>query len=94
MLRDGLKVTFDGVREDSRCPIDALCVWAGDATVAVRLSQPPATLAERALHTQAGGSEAQYLDYLIKLVALAPYPRSDRQIRPADYVATLTVAAR
>ena len=94
ILRDGLKVTFDGVRSDSRCPMDALCVWAGDATVAVRLSQPPATQAERALHTDPSGSEAQYLAYVIKLVALAPYPRSDRQIRPDDYVATLTVAAR
>jgi hypothetical protein len=94
ILSDGLKVTFDGVRADSRCPMDALCVWAGDATVAVRLSQPPATQAERALHTDLTGSEAQYLSYVIKLVALAPYPRSDRQIRPVDYVATLTVAAR
>lgn len=93
-LTDGLKVTFDGVRADSRCPMDALCVWAGDATVAVRLSQPPASQAERALHTQAGGSEAQYLAYVIKLVALAPYPRSDRQIRPDDYVATLAVESR
>jgi len=74
--------------------MDALCVWAGDATVAVRLSQPPATQAERALHTDSSGSEAQYLSYVIKLVALAPYPRSDRQIQPDDYVATLTVAAR
>ena len=94
IVSDGLKVTFDGVRSDSRCPMDALCVWAGDATVAVRLSQPPATQAERALHTDPSGSEAQYLAYVIKLVALAPYPRSDRQIRPDDYVATLTVAAR
>ena len=93
-MSDGLKVTFDGVRADSRCPMDALCVWAGDATVAVRLSQPPATQAERALHTQAGGSEAQYLAYVIKLVTLAPYPRSDRQIRPDDYVATLAVESR
>ena len=93
ILRDGLKVRFDGVRADSRCPMDALCVWAGDATVAVRLSQPPATQAERALHTDPSKSEAHYLAYVIKLVALAPYPRSDRQIRPDDYVATLTVAA-
>ena len=87
-------MTFDGVRADSRCPMDALCVWAGDATVTVRLSQPAATQAERALHTQAGGSEAQYLAYVIKLVTLAPYPRSDRQIRPDDYVATLAVESR
>jgi hypothetical protein len=94
ILSNGLKVTFDGVRSDSRCPMDALCVWAGDAVITVSLSQPGAIAAERALHTDPTGSEAQYLSYVIKLAVLAPYPRSDRQIRPADYVATLTVAAR
>ena len=94
ILRDGLKVTFDEVRADSRCPIDALCVWAGDAVIAVSVSQPGANTAERALHTDPTGSEAQYLSYVIKLVVLAPYPRSDRQIRPDDYVATLAVTAR
>jgi hypothetical protein len=94
ILRDGLMVTFDGVRADSRCPMDALCVWAGDAVITVSVSQPGALTAERALHTDPTGSEAQYLGYVIKLITLAPYPRSDRQIQPDDYVATLAVAAR
>jgi hypothetical protein len=94
MLRDGLKVTFDRVQSDSRCPMDALCVWAGDAIITVWLSQPGGIQAEHALHTQPGGAEASYLAYVIKLVALAPYPRSDRQIRPDDYVATLMVEPR
>lgn len=93
-LQDGLKVTFDGVRSDSRCPMDVLCVWAGDAVVAVRLSSAAGSPAERELHTEHGGSEASYLAYVIKLVTLAPYPRSDRPIRPEEYVATLTVSAR
>jgi hypothetical protein len=94
MLRDGLTVTFDGVRSDSRCPMDALCVWAGDAIIAVRLSQPAGGQVERELHTDPSGSQASYLAYVIKLVALAPYPRSDRRIQPDDYVATLTVETR
>ena len=94
ILQDGLSVTFDAVRSDSRCPMDALCVWAGDAIVTVRLSQSAGSQVERELHTQPGGSEASYLAYVIKLVALAPYPRSDRQIRPDDYVTILTVDAR
>src|SRR3972149_5104971 len=57
-LRDGLKVTFDGVRSDSRCPMDSLCVWAGDAIITVWLSQPVGIQAERELHTQPSGSEA------------------------------------
>src|SRR5436190_3877221 len=94
ILRDGLNVRFEGVRSDSRCPMDALCVWAGDAIITVWLSQPAGSQVERELHTDPSGSEASYLAYVIKLVALAPYPRSDRQIRPDDYVAILTVEAK
>ena len=35
----GLKVTFDRVVSDSRCPIDAICVWAGEAVIALKLSR-------------------------------------------------------
>jgi hypothetical protein len=27
----GLRITFEGVSEDSRCPTGAQCMWAGDA---------------------------------------------------------------
>jgi hypothetical protein len=94
ILWDGLKVTFDGVRSDSRCPMDALCMWAGDAIITVWLSHRAGSRVERELHTLPSGSEASYLAYVIKLVALAPYPRSDRQIRPDEYVAILSVEAR
>lgn len=49
ILPEGLKVAFDDVRSDSRCPMDAICVWAGDATVAVSLSQVSNGRAEREL---------------------------------------------
>ncbi len=94
VLVDGLKLTFDRVRADSRCPLDAICIQAGEAIVVVTLSQSAATQAERELRTTPALSEASYLSYVIKLVALAPYPRSTQQIRPEDYVATLTVDRR
>src|SRR5690349_9135119 len=34
-----LKLTFRNVDADSRCPIDAVCVWAGDAEVALKIDQ-------------------------------------------------------
>ncbi|MCA1560106.1 MAG: hypothetical protein LC804_07515 [Acidobacteria bacterium] len=93
-LDSRLTITFDAVRSDSRCPIDAICIWAGDAVVAVSLSEPLGSRVERELHTDAGRSETSYAGYSIALVALAPFPRSDRQIGPKDYVATLTVRTR
>ena len=38
VLPGDLKVTFNRVVFDSRCPIDAICVAAGEARLALRLS--------------------------------------------------------
>jgi hypothetical protein len=46
------------------------------------------------LRTSPGLSEVSYLSYVVKLVALAPYPKSTQQIRPEDYVATLSIDRR
>lgn len=94
ILPDGFEVTFTGAHSDSRCPSDVACPWAGDAVVSLRLSQPSGSQAERELHTNTNASETSYLAHTIKLVTLAPYPRSDRHIQPNEYVATLTVNAQ
>ena len=94
VLVDGLKLTFERVRADSRCPLDALCIQAGEAIVVLTLSQSASAQDEREVSTTPARSEAAYLSYLIKLVALAPYPRSAQQIRPEEYVATFTVDRR
>jgi len=91
ILDEALTITFERVSTDSRCPMDALCIWAGDAVVSVSISQGAGGWVRRELHTDPSGSETSYSMYSIKLLALAPYPRSDRQIRPEDYVATLSV---
>ena len=94
VLADGLKLTFVRVKADSRCPLDAICIQAGEAIVVLALSQSAGAEAEREVRTTPALSESSYLSYVIKLVALAPYPRSTQQIRPEDYVATLTVERR
>jgi len=87
----GLKVTFERVPSDSRCPMDALCIRAGEALVALTISQEGRNAVARELRTDSTASETTYSGYSIKLIALAPYPRSDRQILPEDYVATIRV---
>jgi hypothetical protein len=94
VLADGLRVTFDAVKSDSRCPLDALCVQAGEAVVGLTLTQSSGGEAAREVRTTPSLSEVSYLSYIVKLVALAPFPRSTQQIRPEDYVATLTVDRR
>ena len=96
VLPDGTWLKFERVQSDSRCPMDVMCVWAGDATVAVILDPTggKTTQIPRELHTQQNGSQISYGSYTIALTALAPYPRSSQEIRPADYIATFVVSVR
>ena len=89
-LPENAKLRFDTVRGDSRCPIDAICISAGDATIAVTLMRNGGTESHD-VHTIPAQSQFSYSKYAIKLTELQPYPRSDRQARPEDYTATFVV---
>lgn len=91
---DGLRIRFDAVRSDSRCPMDALCVRAGEAVIAVTLSAPGESSAGRELQTVPAMAQTTYSRFTITLSQLQPYPRSDRQIQGNDYIATLIVSVR
>jgi len=86
-----LRVRFDQVESDSRCPADAICVWAGEAVVALTVIHSGG--ADRlALHTEPGTPrEASVGDWVLVLTGLQPYPFSGRPITAADYRATLRV---
>jgi hypothetical protein len=73
--------------------MDAFCVRAGEAIIAVTLSAPGETAAGRELQTVPAQAQTFYSRFTITLSQLQPYPRSDRQIRPGDYVATFVVQA-
>jgi hypothetical protein len=89
-----LEVRFEGVRNDSRCPPDAKCISAGDATVALRLSGGGKDATTYELHTPRGRKEAEHGSYVVSLVGLGPPPASDREKSAEDYVATLRVRRR
>ncbi len=91
LTTDDLRIRFDTVRSDWRCPMDAFCVRAGEAVIALTLSKAGEAAVGRELDTTPAKSATTYLNFTITLSALAPYPRSDRQIQPGDYVASLVV---
>ena len=73
--------------------MDAMCVWAGEAIVALSIASTTGAPETRELTTAPSGSAITYASYTIALAGLAPYPRASQQIRPDDYVATLVVTA-
>jgi hypothetical protein len=86
----GIQVTFANVTEDSRCPSDVQCFWAGQVSVVVNVTAQNASSLELTL--SGGQSEAISFDnYLIRLVDVQPYPVSTKEISLSDYIATLVV---
>lgn len=92
---EGLRITFEGVGEDSRCPSGGQCVWAGDAAAAFSIQKPPAAAARRTLHTS-GRFERRtdYGDFVVRLEDLKPYPKDGEAIAADDYRAILIVTRR
>ena len=86
-----LLVGLRAVSNDSRCPADAQCVWAGDATVTLG-----AILGERSwkwadLHTGVEPRQFDHGDYIVSVVGLEPNARQGTRIPPEDYVVVLRV---
>ncbi|MCC7129630.1 MAG: hypothetical protein IT297_04450 [Anaerolineae bacterium] len=95
----GLRLSFEAVLEDSRCPEGAQCIWAGQVRAQLHAWADGAAAETFELITstakQAPDNAHTYHGYRIELLAVDPYPQSpaDPQARlPADYRLTLRAA--
>ena len=82
----GMTVRFVAVTEDSRCPRDVTCVWAGE--VRARLEIQESSQAASQLELLEGGSTVAG-GCRVTLVRVEPQPTSTARIAPQDYRATL-----
>jgi hypothetical protein len=86
-----LSVRFVELIEDSRCPTDTNCIWAGNAKIKIRVSTKHGRSQELILDTNGPNQAATAEGYSIKLVGLTPAPRSNIRINRNGYVATFEV---
>ena len=87
----GAVVRFEGVFGDSRCPGDAICIWAGDAVVRISVVSSGDPSSSYDLHT-VDQKPVRHRDLTISLQELSPYPFSSLgPIAPGDYRATLRI---
>jgi hypothetical protein len=85
-----LNLRFEGVLADSRCPANAICIWAGDAHVRIQVQPRRGSNKAYDLHT-ADNRPVTHDDVTIELTQLLPYPFTTDPIDPAAYRATLKV---
>ena len=91
---DDIKVCLDSVIEDSRCPLDVVCVWQGTAvakfSVTVNDQERPVTLAT---YSRPGfpPSDTILLGYKIEFLDLLPYPEVGKTHDISEYRAELRI---
>jgi hypothetical protein len=82
-----MSVRFVAVTEDSRCPLDVTCVWAGEVKVqlAIRVSgtATQATVPE--------GDSTVAGEHRVTVLRVEPRPTSTARIAAGDYRATLQI---
>jgi hypothetical protein len=88
--KTSVRIGFDRVIGDSRCPTDVVCIQGGDAIVRIEVRSWDGRRDSYDLHT-GDMRPVRHSDLTIQLVRLLPYPFSSRTIEPADYRATLRV---
>ncbi|MBN1368130.1 MAG: hypothetical protein JW967_09425 [Dehalococcoidales bacterium] len=87
-----LKVKFGEVIEDSRCPGDVVCIWAGRVSclVEVTIDNESSNTVLTELGLSEGYTTTQYEHYILQF-RVEPYPQSGTEISDRDYRLLLTV---
>lgn len=91
---DNIEIGFGAVIEDSRCPVDVACVWAGNAQASLGVGPPRGTQGptqQVLLNTTEGAQSGEAWGLRVTLVELTPDPRSTQSIPPENYTVRLKV---
>lgn len=86
---EGLQVRLTRGVSDSRCPVNAQCVWEGKVEVALTVEGAAIRLALDPGKPEA--ASARVKNHTIRLLTVEPYPVLGEDIDPEDYVVGVVV---
>lgn len=84
----GLSITLNKIVEDSRCPIEAMCVWAGRLVAEVRLKYGTD---EETLKIGTDSPTVTFSILKVSLEAVAPKPSVKESMETRNYTLTFLV---
>ena len=91
---EGIRARFQAVDSDSRCPMDAVCIWEGDAVANFVVEQNcecRSAAFELKLHTTLEPKSGTAYGFRVALLQLAPYPRASSPTKPDAYSAWIRI---
>ena len=89
---DKLKIKFVSLVEDSRCPEDVDCVWAGNARIKIKVTDQRGRTETFEINTNMGAKGASFGGYAINLETLTPTPKADAKLNQNAYTATFNIS--
>ena len=78
-----VRIAFDHIVADSRCPRDVVCVWAGNAQARVRILTEGDTARTLDINSTVEPKLGQFDGYTLRFVSLTPEPVSTAKIDSA-----------
>jgi len=91
LSRSKLTIKFVSLVEDSRCPKGTNCIWAGNASIKVKVSNARGESKIFELNTNTGAKGDTLGGYAINLESLTPHPATNVRIDKNGYTATFSV---
>ena len=85
---ENLNIEFVKVLEDSRCPEDVDCVWAGSAKVQIKVSKGKSVAKIFELNTNLEPNFITFQGYKIEITGLTPGIKSDSDRKSIKYSAS------
>lgn len=73
---------------DSRCPSDVICIWAGKADVKIQVESPVSGIITLSTYDNQADTVG---NYSFKLIDILPYPISTKTIKLDEYDVTLKI---
>lgn len=86
-----MSVTFEEVVSDSRCPIGALCIQAGEAVIRAHVTVNCLDLGSYTMRTRALPAKRRFGPYTLLFTGLEPYPAIGKPIDKKNYEASFVV---
>ena len=83
-------IRFLEVLQDSRCPVDVVCVQEGSATLRFSVIEPDNDQFQVVLETGKPPETAVGLTF--RLISVDPAPRSGQFLDPTNYAATIEIS--
>lgn len=90
LINDEFSISFEGVNNDSRCPINVICVWAGNAEVVLKIRNKNFEK-NFILNSYLFPRTIVYDQYEIELTKVLPERKSQIELKQSDYSIQLKV---